>query len=87
MKWFNSKFQEFYHNPGTFNSNVTKDFGNETIILRDMVESTRVYEFIQQKAPSPTSRGQTPIWRRGSYRVEEISLISEELTQLKGNIS
>ena len=40
LKWFNSKFLELYHIPGTFRCNVTKDFRNETIIFRDMMESS-----------------------------------------------
>ena len=38
FKWFNSKFQDVYHIPGTFHCKATQDFRNKTIIFLDMME-------------------------------------------------
>ena len=45
MKWFNSKFQEVYHNPSTFHCNVSKDFRIKTILLGDMMETSNKKSF------------------------------------------
>ena len=43
LKWFNSKFQDIYHIPGTFHCNVTNDSRNQVWSLLHLLEGSQEF--------------------------------------------